>query len=267
MADYETILLDIADDIATITLNRPERLNAAPPAMADDIVGACDEAIEAGVRAMLMTGEGRAFCSGADLAGGGGGRDRSQGGGGDIAKQSLDGHYNPMIRKLSELPFPFVTAVNGPAAGVGCSMALAGDLVLAGRSAYFLQAFVNIGLVPDGGATWTLPRLIGKARAFEMMMLGEKIPADKAEEWGLVSRVVDDEALIDEARALAERLAKGPTKALGLMRKLAADNLDRDFDDALDAEANAQREAGNSQDAVIGAVAFLKKEKPQFTGQ
>lgn len=264
MADYDTIKLDIADDVATITLDRPERLNAAPIGMADEIVAGCDEAIAAGVRCVLMTGAGRAFCSGADLAGG---RDRSSGvGGGDAAKQSLDEHYNPMIRKLAELPVPFITAVNGPAAGVGCSMALAGDLVLAGRSAYFLQAFVNIGLVPDGGATWTLPRLVGKARAFEMMMLGEKIPADKAEDWGLVYKTVDDTTLMDEARALARRLAKGPTKALGLMRRTAAANLDRGFSDALDAEAEAQREAGNSQDAVIGAVAFLKKEKAQFTG-
>ena len=264
MADYETVLLDIADDVATITLNRPERLNAAPIGMADDIVAACDEALGQGVRCVLMTGTGRAFCSGADLAGG---RDRSSGvGGGDAAKQSLDEHYNPMIRKLAGLPVPLVTAVNGPAAGVGCSMALAGDLVLTGKSAYFLQAFVNIGLVPDGGATWTLPRLVGKARAFEMMMLGEKIGAEKAAEWGLVSRVVEDEALMEEARALAQRLARGPTLALGLMRRLAADNLDRSFSDALDAEADAQREAGNSQDAVIGAVAFLKKEKPAFTG-
>ena len=264
MAEYETVLLDIADNIATVTLNRPERLNAVPIGMADEIVAACNEALDVGARCILMTGQGRAFCSGADLAGG---RDRSSGVGGDAAKASLDGHYNPMIRKLAELPVPLVTAVNGPAAGVGCSMALAGDLVVAGKSAYFLQAFVNIGLVPDGGATWTLPRLIGKARAFEMMMLGEKISAEKAAEWGLVSRAVEDEALMEEAKTLAERLARGPTLALGLMRRLAAGNLDRSFGDALDAEANAQRDAGNSDDAKIGAVAFLKKEKPAFTGK
>ncbi|MBC2777394.1 enoyl-CoA hydratase-related protein [Parasphingopyxis marina] len=266
MAGYETILLDIADDIAIITLNRPERLNAAPIEMADEIVTALDEALDAGARAVLMTGAGRAFCSGADLAGG---RDRTSGvgGGGDRAKASLENHYNPMMKKLAELPVPLVTAVNGPAAGIGCSMALAGDFVLVGESGYFLQAFVNIGLVPDGGASWTLPRLIGKARAFEMMMLGEKIPAAKAADWGMVYKVVEDGALMDEARALAAKLAKGPTLALGLMRRTAAENLDRDFGAALDAEANAQREAGNSQDAVIGAVAFLKKEKAVFTGK
>ncbi len=265
MTDYETIKLDVADTVATLTLNRPERLNAAPPQMADEIVAALDEALAQGARAVVMTGEGRAFCSGADLAGG---RDRTSGvGGGDGAKASLDGHYNPMMKALAALPVPLVTAVRGPAAGIGCSMALAGDFVVASETAYFLQAFVNIGLVPDGGASWTLPRLIGKARAFEMMMLGEKIPAAKAADWGMVYKVVDDAALMDEAMALAKRLATGPTLALGIMRRTAAENLDRSYSDALDAEANAQREAGNSQDAVIGAVAFLKKEKAQFTGQ
>lgn len=266
MADYETIKLAVADDIATITLNRPERLNAMPPAMADEISAALDEALGEGVRCVLMTGEGRAFCSGADLAGGGrdGGGDIS---GGDRAKASLDGHYHPMMKKIADLPVPFITAVNGPAAGVGCSAALAGDFVIAGRSGYFLQAFVNIGLIPDGGATWMLPRQIGKARAFEMMMLGEKIPAAQALDWGLIYKVVDDADLMDEALALAKRLAEGPTFALGKMRKLARDNMDLGYHEALDAEADAQREAGNSQDAVIGAVAFLKKEKPKFTGQ
>ncbi len=268
MPDYQHLIVETADTIATITLNRPERLNAMPPVMADEIAAALDEAVAGGARCVIMTGEGRAFCSGADLAGGGGSRDRSEGvGGGDAAKKSLDGHYNPMMKKIAELPVPFITAVKGPAAGVGCSAGLAGDFVICGESAYFLQAFVNIGLVPDGGATWMLPRLIGKARAYEMMMLGEKIPAAKALEWGMVYKVVPDEALMEEARALAERLAQGPTKALGLMRRTAMENLERSYSDSLDAEANAQREAGNSQDAVIGAVAFLKKEKAQFTGK
>ncbi|NNC72646.1 MAG: 2-(1,2-epoxy-1,2-dihydrophenyl)acetyl-CoA isomerase [Sphingomonadaceae bacterium] len=268
MADYEMIKLDIADAIATITLNRPERLNAMPPAMADEVSAALDAALEGGARAVVITGEGRAFCSGADLAGGGGSRDRSEGvGGGDAAKASLDGHYNPMMKKLAELPVPVITAVKGPAAGVGCSVGLSGDFVICGESAYFLQAFVNIGLVPDGGASWMLPRLIGKARAYEMMMLGEKIPAEKALDWGMVYKIVADDALMDEAQALAQRLAKGPTKALGIMRRTAMENLERSYGAGLDAEADAQREAGNSQDAVIGAVAFLKKEKPQFTGK
>lgn len=262
---YETIRLALDEDahVATITLNRPERLNAAPPQMADEIVQALDTALSRRMRAVMITGEGRAFCSGADLAGG---RDRSQPGG-DAAHESLNGHYNPMMSKLAKLPIPLITAVNGPAAGIGCSIALAGDLVLASRSAYFLQAFVNIGLVPDGGASWTLPRLIGKARAFEMMMLGEKIDAAKALDWGMIYGVVDDASLVTEATALTQRLARGPTRALGLMRRCAAENLDRDFPGALSAEADAQRDAGNSEDARTGAVAFLKKEKPQFAGK
>ncbi|MEM1131704.1 MAG: enoyl-CoA hydratase-related protein [Pseudomonadota bacterium] len=266
MSDFQTIKYDLSDNIATITLNRPERLNAAPIEMADEISDALLQAVSEGARCVLMTGEGRAFCSGADLAAGSG-EGKSRGLGGDGAKWSLNYAYNPMMRALAELPIPLVTAVNGPAAGVGCSMGLAGDFVLASENAYFLQAFVNIGLVPDGGATWMLPRLIGKARAMEMMMLGEKIPAQKAYDWGMVYAVVDNDGLMDEARALAKRLAEGPTMALGLMRRLAVENLDRSYPEALDAEANAQRDAGKSDDARIGAVAFLKKEKAQFTGK
>ncbi|WP_406568342.1 enoyl-CoA hydratase-related protein [Alterisphingorhabdus coralli] len=265
MSEFQTIKYDLSDNIATITLNRPERLNAAPVEMATEISDALAQAVSEGARCVLMTGEGRAFCSGADLAAGSDGS--SRGLGGDGAKWSLNYAYNPMMRALAELPIPLVTAVNGPAAGVGCSMGLAGDFVVASESAYFLQAFVNIGLVPDGGATWMLPRLIGKARAMEMMMLGEKIRADRAYEWGMVHKVVDNDSLMDEALALAKRLAEGPTMALGLMRRLAVENLDRSYAEALDAEANAQREAGNSDDARIGAVAFLKKEKAQFTGK
>ena len=264
--DYETIRLAIDEDthVAVITLDRPERLNAAPPQMAEEIAHALDAALAHRARAIMITGEGRAFCSGADLAGG---RDRSAGMGGDAAHASLTNSYNPMMQKLAELPVPLITAVNGPAAGIGCSIALSGDFVLAGRSAYFLQAFVNIGLVPDGGASWTLPRLIGKARAFEMMMLGEKIDAAKALDWGMIYAVIDDASLVAEASALAQRLAKGPTKALGLMRRCATENLDRDFAGAMAAEADAQRDAGNSEDARAGAIAFLKKEKPAFSGR
>ncbi len=263
---YEMIRLDTDENthVATITLNRPERLNAAPPQMADEIGKAVDAARAHKMRAILITGEGRAFCSGADLASGDRAGAASPGG---AAKASLQNHYNPMMKKLAEAPVPIITAVNGPAAGIGCSMALAGDFVVCGESAYFLQAFVNIGLVPDGGATWSLPRLVGKARAFEMMMLGEKIPAKKACEWGMVYKTVADDELQSEARALAERLAAGPTTSLGLMRRVAAENLDRSFSDALEAEAGAQEKAGNSDDARIGAISFLKKEKPQFTGK
>ena len=170
---YETITVEQADAITTITLNRPDRLNAMPPQMADEIGDALDHLGDA--RALIITGAGRAFCSGADLAM----RADRAASGGDGAYAALTRSYNPLMLKLAHLPVPIITAVNGPAAGIGCSLALAGDFVVAGASAYFLQAFVNIGLVPDGGATWMLPRLIGKARATEMMLLGERIAADR----------------------------------------------------------------------------------------
>ena len=263
---YEMITLDIDENthVATITLNRPDRLNAAPPAMADEIVKALKAALTHKMRAVLVTGAGRAFCSGADLAAKAASSGAATAGG--AAKVSLDQHYNPLMKQLARLPVPLICAVNGPAAGIGCSIALAGDFVLASDRAYFLQAFVNIGLVPDGGATWTLPRLIGKARAFEMMMLGEKIPADKAHDWGMIYKHVSGDALMDEARALAQRLAGGPTLALGLMRRTALENFERSYAESLDAEADAQKTAGNSDDARIGTIAFLKKEKPVFKG-
>jgi 2-(1,2-epoxy-1,2-dihydrophenyl)acetyl-CoA isomerase len=258
---YETIRLDIADKIATITLNRPERLNAMPPQMADEIGAALDQL--GGARCVLITGEGRAFCSGADLSARGEGASVS---GGQGAYNALSKSYNPLMLKLAKLNVPVITAVNGPAAGVGCSLALASDFAIAGKSAYFLQAFVNIGLVPDGGASWVLARLVGKARATEMMMLGEKIPAEKAVEWGLIYRCVEDADLMAEAKALAVRLANGPTLALGIMRQNLAVALNVDFASALVREAEGQRMAGDTADAREGAVAFLQKRKAEFKG-
>lgn len=258
---YETIKLDIADDVATIMLNRPERLNAMPPSMADEISDALDNL--GGARALLMTGEGRAFCSGADLQARGTASVTGSGG----SYGALTRHYNPTMMKLSRLSIPFITAVNGPAAGVGCSLALSSDFAIAGKSAYFLQAFVNIGLVPDGGASWMLTRLVGKARATEMMLLGEKIGAEKAADWGLIYKCVEDADLLSEARTLAARLAKGPTRALGLMRQNLAAALDGDYASALVREAEGQRIAGASADAMEGGMAFLEKRKPAFKGK
>jgi 2-(1,2-epoxy-1,2-dihydrophenyl)acetyl-CoA isomerase len=168
---------------------------------------------------------------------------------------------------LARLNMPIITAVNGAAAGVGCSIGLAGDFVIAGRSGYFLQAFVNIGLVPDGGASWMLPRLVGKARATEMMMLGEKISGEKAAEWGLIYKCVEDEALQAEARALATRLANGPTVAYAVMRKNILTSLENSYAQALLAEAEGQRIAGSSADAAEGGAAFMAKRKPEFQGR
>lgn len=257
---YETIRVARDGDVLVLTLNRPERLNAAPPQMFEEIAAAVD-ALD-GARAVLITGEGRAFCSGADLAARG---ERSVSGG-EGAYQALKASYNPAMLKLSRLPVPIVCAVNGPAAGIGCSLALAGDFTLMGESAYLLQAFVNIGLIPDGGASWMLARLVGKARATEMMLLGERIGAAKAADWGLIYKAVPDTALMDEAMALARRLAAGPTLALGLMRQGLAEALDGPYAAALAQEAENQRRAGSSADAMEGALAFLEKRKAVFKG-
>ena len=257
---YQTITVEIADAVATITLNRPERLNACGLDMADEINDAV--ATLKGARCLLLTGAGRAFCSGADLQASGA-RPITGGEGSYIA---LTRHYNPLMIALARLNMPVVTAVNGAAAGVGCSIALAGDFVLAGKSAYFLQAFVNIGLVPDGGASWMLPRLIGKARATRMMMLGEKITAETAAEWGMIHACVEDDALMAEARALAVKLAAGPTVSYATMRKNILTALENSYSEQLLAEAEGQRIAGSSADAGEGIASFLQKRKPEFKG-
>lgn len=265
MSAFETIEVGRDGDVLAVTLNRPERLNAAPPQMFDEIRAAIADL--GGARALLIRSTGRAFCSGADLAGRGeGAPPPQQVEGGEMTYNALTVHYNPTMLAIADLAVPVVTAVRGPAAGIGCSLALAADFCVASETAYFLQAFVNIGLVPDGGASWTLPRLIGRARAFEMMMLGERVPAAKALDWGLVHKVVADEALDGDALALAQRLAAGPTVALGLMRRGAARALDLSYAEAMALEAENQRHARRSADAVEGGRAFLEKRKAAFTG-
>ena len=261
MADYETILTERVGGVLKITLNRPERLNAASIPLADELSAAFYDLGDA--RAVVITGAGKGFCSGADLAARGEAGARQQKGGSHLALQN---HYNPLLSQILRAPVPVVTAVNGAAAGVGCSIALAGDFVLAGKSAYFLQAFVNIGLVPDGGSTWLLARAIGRARATRMMMLGEKIGAEQAEEWGLIYKAVDDAALIDEAMALATRLSEGPTLAYSTMKANIQTALDGTLPQVLLAEAEGQRVAGASADAMEGGMAFLQKRKPAFKG-
>jgi 2-(1,2-epoxy-1,2-dihydrophenyl)acetyl-CoA isomerase len=259
---YETILTEKRGDVLVITLNRPERLNAASIQMAEEL-GLALYNLD-GARCILITGAGRAFCSGADLQARGAGSAVS---GGDASHRALMNYYNPVVSQILRAPVPVVTAVNGPAAGVGCSIGLAGDFVLAGKSAYFLQAFVNIGLVPDGGSTWLLARTIGKARATQMMMLGERIGASQAEEWGLIYKACEDEALLGEAQALAERLAAGPTISYATMKRTIATALDGTLPEVLVAEAEGQRIAGGSDDAREGGMAFLEKRKPAFKGR
>jgi 2-(1,2-epoxy-1,2-dihydrophenyl)acetyl-CoA isomerase len=265
---FETIRLSQQGAVVTITLNRPQRLNAAPPQMFTELLAALQALPGLGARALLITGEGRAFCSGADLQGraeapASSAAVTSRGAG---AFQALTECYSPTMLALSRLSIPVVCAVNGAAAGIGASLALAGDFTIAARSAYFLEAFVNIGLVPDGGATWMLARLVGKARATEMMMLGERIPAEQAEAWGLIYKAVDDAELPAAAMALAERLAKGPTRALGLMRQGLARALEQSYAEALAMEAAHQHVAGDSADAAEGGKAFLERRKPDFKG-
>ena len=258
--DFEHIRLEHSPAaVATVVLDRPGSLNALNGAMVDELRAAVESLPGSGARCLLITGEGRGFSSGADLAGGGGLP--------SDAGLALEKHFNPLVEALFALPIPVVAAVNGPAAGAGCSLALAADIVIAARSAYFLQAFINIGLIPDAGATWLLPRLAGRARAMEMMMLGERIPAERAMEWGMIARVVDDGDLASEAVALATSLAQGPTVALGLIRRLARESAQLPLGDALAAERSAQREAGNSADFKAAVMAFLQKRQPRFDGR
>ena len=245
--------------VATVTLNRPDSLNALNAAMLDELRAAVEGLPGSGARCLLLAGEGRGFSSGADLAAGGGLPD-------DVGA-ALEAHFNPLIEAIFALPLPVVAAVNGPCAGAGCSLALSADIVVAGRSAYFLQAFINIGLIPDAGATWLLPRLAGRARAMEMMMLGERVPAEQAADWGLIARVVDDEDLASEAVALATRLAQGPTMAYGLLRKLAREAGQLPLAEALAAERIAQRDAGRTEDFKSAVMAFLQKRPPRFDGR
>ena len=253
-------------DVAILTLSDPATMNAAGVDMAADLTEALKSVIEGDnpARAVVLTGEGRGFCSGANLTSVGS-RTAAPGeraGAGDALKTV----YNPLITLIRDLPIPIVTAVNGAAAGVGCSFALMGDLIVAGESAYFLQAFRRIGLIPDGGSTYLLPRMIGRARAMEMTLLGERLPAAKALDWGLINRCVPDAELMATALDLARQLASGP-KSLSLIRRALWASLDADFADQLDYEANAQNEAGRSEDFAEGVRAFLQKRPAEFKGR
>lgn len=257
---YQHVRLELSPAaVATLTIARPETLNALSTQTVAELREAAEESARIGARCLLLTGEGRGFSSGADLASGGGLP--------EDAGEALEKGFNPLVEALFAMPIPVVAAVNGPCAGAGCSLALAADIVIAARSAYFLQAFVNIGLVPDAGATWLLPRLAGRARAIEMMMLGERVSAEQAYDWGMIARVVEDEFLAEEAVALATRLAQGPTVALGLIRRLARDAQDLPITAALAAERIAQREAGRTEDFRNAVIAFLQKRRPRFDGR
>ncbi len=266
--DYTKIKVEVTDGVAVITLNDPGTMNAAGLDLAGELSHAFSN-IAAGyvsARAIVLTGEGRGFCSGANLAGGGASARELDVDGKPDAGRALETVYNPLVTQMRDCPLPVVTAVNGAAAGVGCSLALLGDLIVAGESAYFLQAFRRIGLVPDGGSTYLLPRAIGRARAMEMALLGEKIGAAKALEWGLVNRVVPDADLRATAIELAKELANGPA-SLGAIRKLIWESLDTDWTGQLQAERKAQKIAGKSEDFIEGVSAFLQKRVAAFKGR
>ena len=256
----ETVLYSLDNGVATIRLNRPDRLNAVTFDMLDLIRASLLRAVNEGARAVLLTGEGRAFCSGADLAG------RMDRGPVDPA-ESLEFHYNPLAETLSKLPIPIVTAINGPAAGAGVGIALGGDIVVMAKSAYLLLAFSNIGLVPDCGATWLVAKSAGRAKALEMALLGEKMFADDAKDAGLVARVVEDDALMAEAGKLAATLAAKPTIALGLIRAQIKAALNNTLSETLSVEAAHQRIAGKTEDFREGVMAFLGKRAPEFKGK
>ncbi len=260
----ETVDVTRREGVATITLNRPHALNAFDTQQALDLLAAVREvAGDDGVRAVVLTGAGRAFSSGADLKGG---FDPGPDGRPDV-RSALEDRYHPALLGLRRMEKPVVAAVNGPAVGIGCSFALVCDLVVAAESAYFLLAFVNIGLVPDGGSSLFIPARAGFARASEMALLGERVPAAQALEWGLVNRVVPDAELTGEVEALAARLAAGPTRSYaGAKRQLNA-SVFGILDDQLALEAEVQQEAAGTDDFVEGVSAFVAKRQARFAGR
>lgn len=261
---YEAILFDISEGVATITLNRPDKLNSFTEQMHADLRDAVAKVRnDASVRALLITGSGRGFCAGQDL------NERAMSGqksGVDVGS-TLERNYNPLIMGLQAMPVPVICAVNGVAAGAGCNFALAADIVIAGRSARFIEIFTRIGLIPDAGGTYVLPRLIGQARAMAACLLAEPITAAQAETWGLIWKCVEDDQLMSEARTLAMTLANGPTKAFALTKRAIYASSNNSLQTQLALEAALQREAGQSEDFKEGVTAFLEKRPSKFSGK
>jgi 2-(1,2-epoxy-1,2-dihydrophenyl)acetyl-CoA isomerase len=260
---WETIIFEASEGVATLTLNRPDRLNSLNARMHEEIAAVLGSVeSDPAIRALLVTGAGRGFCAGQDL------NLRDAGATGDFdAGAALERYYNPLIRRLRALAKPIVAAVNGPAAGAGANIAFACDIVIAARSASFLQAFCRLGLVPDAGGTWFLPRLAGSARAMGMAMLGEPLSAESAAQWGLVWKMVDDDKLMAEARGFAAKLAQGPTAGLGLIKQALNRSLANSLDAQLDVERDLQRLAACSEDFKEGVAAFLEKRPAKFKGR
>jgi 2-(1,2-epoxy-1,2-dihydrophenyl)acetyl-CoA isomerase len=262
--EFERVHVTAQGNVAVLTLNHPESLNAASVSMMHGAAQAISfiEKPDSGFRSIVITGEGRGFCSGANLSEAAESRRSASSSAGD----ALETAYHPFLRRLRDCRLPIVTAVNGVAAGIGMSIALMGDLAVAARSAYFLQAFARIGLVPDGGSTWMLPRLIGLARARELSLLAEKLPAETALQWGLINRVFEDAVMLEEAMKLASRLADGPV-SLAAVRRLYWESPHNTFEQQIDRERMAQQQAGRTEDFVEGVTAFLQKRPANFKGK
>ncbi|QNP44853.1 2-(1,2-epoxy-1,2-dihydrophenyl)acetyl-CoA isomerase [Sphingomonas sediminicola] len=261
MAEFESIIVDHHGSIARITLNRPDRLNSFTAAMHEELKNAIDEIGDAKV--VVLTGAGRGFCAGQDL------NDRAVSSGGhpvDLG-MTVETSWNPLIRKLTNLRQPVIARVNGVAAGAGANVALACDMVVAARSAKFIQSFSAIGLIPDSGGTWVLPRLVGQARAMGLALTGEPLSAEKAEEWGLIWKCVDDEALDSEVDAIAQKLASLPPLGLTAIKKMIRESWSHTLDQELNHQRDAMRRLGFSEDYREGVSAFLEKRQPNFVGR
>ena len=257
---YETIEFKLEAGVARLTLNRPDRLNSFTVQMHEEVADALGQLGEA--RCLVLTGAGRGFCAGQDL------NDRAVAPGQSVdLGESVEQRYNPLIRKLVALPMPVIARVNGVAAGAGANIALAGDIVIAARSAKFIQSFAAIGLIPDSGGTWVLPRLVGQARALGLALTGEALPAEKAEQWGLIWKAVDDQKLDAEVDALAQRFAAGPTRGLARIKTMIRESWGQSLDSELDRQRDAMRELGFSDDYREGVAAFMEKRPPNFTGR
>lgn len=256
---YNTIEFQQQDGVARLTLNRPDRLNSFTIEMHEEVSDALDR-LDA--RTLVITGAGRGFCAGQDL------NDRAVAPGQNVdLGESVEKRYNPLIRRLTSLPMPVIARVNGVAAGAGANIALACDIVVAAKSAKFIQSFANIGLIPDSGGTWVLPRLVGQARALGLALTAEPLPAEKAAEWGLIWKAVDDDALDTEVNTLAARFATAPTRGLAAIKAMIRQSWSHSLDEELDRQRDMMRELGTSADYKEGVAAFMEKRTPNFSGK